>query len=146
MRLTVDTTDPAISFDDTVTPADDSTSGSTVEINVTSSDASNNYSGFIDWNRSLVGWWRLEQGNGTWFADSSSYGNNGTCDLASGYCPNLTTGYRGKALEFDGSNDYIQIPNDISYKPASELTISSVTMPFLSTRVFKPSSFARFLP
>jgi len=78
-------------------------------VNVSSSDASNNFSVMTDWNRSLVGWWRLEQGNGTFFVDSSSYGNNGTCSGTT--CPNLTMGVRGKAYNFDGSNDYINLSN-----------------------------------
>ena len=74
-------------------------------INTTITEASNNMSAFIDWNRSLVGYWRLENTNGTWFADSSTWGNNGTCTTTA--CPNLTTGMRGKAYRFDGSNDGI---------------------------------------
>ena len=74
-------------------------------INTTITEASNNMSAFIDWNRSLVGYWRLENTNGTWFADSSTWGNNGTCTTTAR--PNLTTGMRGKAYRFDGSNDGI---------------------------------------
>jgi len=77
-------------------------------VNVSAYDNHNNYSAFIDWNRSLVGYWRLEESsNGTYFIDSSTYLNNGSCDSSNNKCPNLTTGMRGKAYEFDGVDDYI---------------------------------------
>ncbi|MBU4242659.1 MAG: LamG domain-containing protein, partial [Nanoarchaeota archaeon] len=76
-------------------------------VNVSVTDASNNYSAFIDWNRSLVGWWRLEDEGGSSFSDSSTWGNNGTCSGTA--CPNLTTGMRGKAYKFDGIDDYVAI-------------------------------------
>ncbi|HII15248.1 MAG TPA: hypothetical protein HA362_02955, partial [Nanoarchaeota archaeon] len=76
-------------------------------INTTITETSNNYSAFIDWNRSLVGYWRLENDNGTFFEDSSTWGKNGTCTTTA--CPNLTTGMRGKAYDFDGSNDAVII-------------------------------------
>ena len=129
--FSVDLTKPAISFQGQ-TPADNarnSTSNNFAFVNVSVSDASNNVSAFIDWNNSLVGWWGLEQGNGTFFADSSSYGNNGTCTGAT--CPNVTIGMRGKAYKFDGYNgtagtgDRITIPNHASLEPDSEITISA---------------------
>ena len=112
--LIVDNTAPLINFVDP-TPANNAkraTYYNKAYINTTISDASNNYSAFIDWNRSLVGYWRLEDTNGTWFYDSSTWGNNGT--RAGTECPNLTTGMRGKAYRFDGSDDLIQIPNSSS--------------------------------
>ncbi|MFH1637959.1 MAG: LamG-like jellyroll fold domain-containing protein, partial [Candidatus Woesearchaeota archaeon] len=66
-----------------------------------------NHSAFIDWNRSLVGWWRFEENNGTQMNDSSTWGNNGSCSGST--CPSWTTGARGKALKFDGSNDYVKL-------------------------------------
>ncbi|MBU2637454.1 MAG: LamG domain-containing protein, partial [Nanoarchaeota archaeon] len=92
-------------------------------VNVSITEASNNYSAFIDWNRSLVGWWRLEDTNGTFFADSSTWGNNGTCDAAADDCPNLTTGMRGKAYRFDGSDDYITIPSDSTFNSTSTFSL-----------------------
>ena len=89
--LIVDVTPPLIDFVGP-TPANNAkraTYYNEAYINTTISDASNNYSAFIDWNRSLVGWWRLEDTNGTWFYDSSTWGNNGTCTGTE--CPNLTT-------------------------------------------------------
>ncbi|MCZ7355864.1 MAG: LamG domain-containing protein, partial [Candidatus Methanoperedens sp.] len=67
---------------------------------------------FIDWNRSLVGWWRFNNESGesrTFFRDWSSWGNNGTCSGAS--CPNSTSGKFGNGSSFDGINDYITMGN-----------------------------------
>ncbi|MDI6738284.1 MAG: LamG domain-containing protein, partial [Nanoarchaeota archaeon] len=109
--LIVDVTAPLIDFVDPTRASGTklATSMNNIYVNVSITEASNNYSAFIDWNRSLVGWWRLEEGNGTFFVDSSTWGNNGTC--AAGQCPNLTTGMRGKAYRFDGGNDVIKFPS-----------------------------------
>ncbi|MBI2514777.1 LamG domain-containing protein, partial [Candidatus Wolfebacteria bacterium] len=53
----------------------------------------------------LVGYWTLEEGTGTSTADGSGSGNTGT--LTNG--PTWTTGRIGKALSFDGSNDYVNM-------------------------------------
>ena len=49
---------------------------------------SDNFSAFIDWNRSLVGWWNFEyvDSDGTVY-DNSSYGNNG---IMNGFDDNTT--------------------------------------------------------
>jgi hypothetical protein len=67
-----------------------------------------NTAAFIDWNRSLAAWWRLNNEAGetpTLFRDSSSWGNNGTCSGTT--CPTFTPGKFGNALQFDGVNDYV---------------------------------------
>jgi len=72
--------------------------------NLTTSDGTNT-SALIDFNRSLVGWWRFED-FGTTAIDSSSYGNDGTLTNA----PNYTfEGRRGKGLFFDGDNDHVDL-------------------------------------
>src|SRR3989339_904311 len=79
-------------------------------VNVSTSDA-NNHSAFVDWNNSLVGWWRMDAYNSTGIYDNSSYGNFAVFDGVS--ASNITTGIRGKGIEFDGSNDYVSInPTD----------------------------------
>jgi len=50
-------------------------------INTTITDSSPNSTALIDFNRSLVGWWRFNresEKNDTFVRDWSSYGNNGT--------------------------------------------------------------------
>ena len=53
----------------------------------------------------LVGYWSMNEGSGSFAGDSSGKGNNGT--LTNG--PTWVDGKRGKALNFDGSNDQVQI-------------------------------------
>ncbi|MDD4877825.1 MAG: LamG domain-containing protein [Candidatus Nanoarchaeia archaeon] len=123
--LFVDNTKPAIEFHSS--SVENNTKRATyynnAYVNTTISDASNNMSAFIDWNRSLVGYWRLEDTNGTWFKDDSTWGNNGTCSGTA--CPNLTTGMRGKAYRFDGSNDYITIADSQSLNFTGNFSISA---------------------
>jgi hypothetical protein len=51
----------------------------------------------------LVGWWKLDEGQGTTVIDWSGHDNHGT--LING--PQWVTGYDGSALELDGSDDYV---------------------------------------
>jgi parallel beta-helix repeat protein len=81
---------------------------------------SNPSTAFIDWNRSLIGWWRFngESGeNSTFFRDWSDRGNNATCSGIN--CPTSTPGKFGNALNFDGSNDYIIVPNSAILNPSN---------------------------
>ncbi len=54
---------------------------------------------------SLVGWWRFDETLGTTASDSSGNGRQGTLTNMSG--TEWTTGRIGGALEFDGSDDYV---------------------------------------
>ena len=56
---------------------------------------------------SLVGWWKLDETSGTTAADSSGNGNDGTLTSMAG--DEWTTGQVDGALEFDGTNDYIDV-------------------------------------
>lgn len=51
----------------------------------------------------LIGYWSFDEGSGSVATDTSGYGNNGT--LQGG--PTWVTGKIGKALQFDGVDDYI---------------------------------------
>ena len=51
----------------------------------------------------LVSYWAMDEGSGTTLGDASSIGNTGT--LTNG--PTFIDGRRGKALHFDGTNDYV---------------------------------------
>ncbi len=113
----VDSVKPTINFT-SPTPNNQSTVDSNrLTINVTVSDdrTSTNMSALIDWNKSLVGWWRFEENNGTSAVDTSTYGNTGTLTSMNTGLDNDTksgrtySGYRGKAMKFDGINagDYI---------------------------------------
>ncbi|MFC1742151.1 LamG-like jellyroll fold domain-containing protein [Nanoarchaeota archaeon] len=119
--ITVDLTKPGIEFADP-TPENNKRNPEDrnwAYINVSTTD-DNNHSVILDWNRSLVGWWRLEQENGTLFSDSSSYGNDGTCNET--FCPEVWTGARGKAYRFDGEDDYIAFD---SLLPSAGMTMAA---------------------
>src|SRR3989338_2817525 len=54
-------------------------------------------------NLGLVGYWSFNEGTGSYAGDSSGNRNQGT--LTNG--PTWVDGKRGKAINFDGSNDYV---------------------------------------
>jgi|GEM_PF-2586244 uncharacterized protein (TIGR02145 family) len=58
-------------------------------------------------NAGLVGYWAMEENTGTQAGDSSGKGKNGT--LTNGLA--WTTGKRGQALSFDGTDDYVDLGN-----------------------------------
>jgi len=67
----------------------------------------------------LVGWWRFDEGSGTIANDSSGNGNDGTFNGD----PQWVVGYFGGALEFDGSDDWLDCGND----PSLDLTTWTIT-------------------
>ena len=78
----------------------------------------------------LVGWWTLNEGQGTIAYDGSLYGNNGTIKGN----PQWVGGIIGGALAFDGAGDYVDCGN------AQSLVIrDSITM----TVWFKTPGFTR---
>ncbi|MCK5594039.1 MAG: hypothetical protein KAI18_02235, partial [Candidatus Aenigmarchaeota archaeon] len=110
MYFTFDSTDPSIGFTAPTEDNDSYISEDYTYINTTVTDANLNSTAFIDWNNSLVGWWRFnnESGeNNTFVKDWSSYGNNGTC--TGNTCSNYTTGKFGEGMLFDGTNDSLKI-------------------------------------
>ncbi|MCJ7491913.1 MAG: LamG domain-containing protein [Dehalococcoidia bacterium] len=56
---------------------------------------------------SLVAHWKLDEGSGTAAADSSGNGNAGAL-----YGPTWVAGRDGSALHFDGTDDYVEVPDD----------------------------------
>ncbi len=79
----------------------------------------------------LAGYWKLDDGSGTSAIDSSTNGNTGT--LTNG--PTWTTGQVGGAVDFDGSNDYINTTDLSSIEGTSQVTFSAwVNADTLSTR------------
>ncbi len=93
-------------------------------------EVSNASTAFIDWNRSLVGWWRfnIESGeSSTFFRDWSTWENNATCSGTN--CPASTSGKFGNALGFDGVNDYLDAGNASSLDITGNLTIEAWVKP-----------------
>jgi len=58
----------------------------------------------------LVGYWKLDEVTGSSASDSSGYNNDGT--LYNG--PTWVDGKFGKALSFDGVDDYVNVPHSTS--------------------------------
>jgi hypothetical protein len=67
---------------------------------------------------SLVGCWKFDEGTGTVAADSSGNGNNGALENG----PAWTNGIYGKALRFDGTAAFVNVPD------SSSLHFSNVTV------------------
>jgi len=73
-------------------------------VNVSITDASST-SSFIDWNRSLVGYWSMDWYNSTGVFDNSTWNNFGTFQNGLG-TGSITAGQYGRGIAFDGINDY----------------------------------------
>ncbi|NOQ38574.1 hypothetical protein GQ472_06840, partial [archaeon] len=121
--ITIDTINPDIYFVSPTSDPDEYRNEDYAYINVTATDT-NNITAFIDWNNSLVGWWRFnnESGeNNTFFRDWSTYGNNAT----NGSSPAYVTGKFGDAMQFDGVDDYVNISDTSSLDITDAITISA---------------------
>lgn len=74
----------------------------------------------------LVGWWKFDEGSGTIAYDSSGHNNNGTINGGAGW----GTGRISGALNFDGSDDYVNVPDiDNSLDAPSQITIAAWMKP-----------------
>jgi hypothetical protein len=71
-------------------------------------------------NDGLVGYWSFDEGNGATAFDSSGNHNDGTV-----YGANWTDGKFGKALSFDGIDDYVLIPGSASLRFSDAVTIAA---------------------
>jgi len=67
----------------------------------------------------LVGWWRFDEGSGTVATDFSGKGNDGTLTGDSHY----VAGKIGMAMEFDGIDDFVEVPHDESLMAETEVTV-----------------------
>ena len=70
-------------------------------------------------NAGLVGWWKLDDGSGTTAADSASE-NHGT--LIGG--PSWVEGKLDGALQFDGTDDYVDCGNNPVFNPAGSFSFT----------------------
>jgi hypothetical protein len=73
----------------------------------------------------LVGHWTFDETTGSSASDSSGNSNTGT--LVNG--PIRSAGYRGRALSFDGVNDYVTIPNSPSIQLTQDITLAGWIYP-----------------
>lgn len=66
------------------------------------------------------GLWHFNENTGTATADSSGYGNNGLIHNAT-----WTTGKFNSGLQFDGVDDYVEIPDSASLDITNEITVEA---------------------
>jgi hypothetical protein len=73
----------------------------------------------------LVAYWKFDETGGPVAYDSSGYGNDGTLQNS----PARISGLMGRALEFDGIDDYVYVPDNSSLRP-STLTLMAWIRPY----------------
>jgi hypothetical protein len=101
----------------TVTPAPTSTSTPAPVPTTTATPAPSTGSG-------PVGYWKMDEGTGTTTADSSGKGDTGNLYNGAAW----TSGVSGKALSFNGVNNYVQVNNNSVLSPLSstgEMTVAT---------------------
>jgi hypothetical protein len=67
----------------------------------------------------LVGWWKLDEGQGTVILDWSGHDNHGTAMGG----PRWVAGYDGDALQLDGVDDYVEVPHAETLTVDREVTV-----------------------
>ncbi|MFA5764331.1 MAG: LamG-like jellyroll fold domain-containing protein, partial [archaeon] len=124
-----DTTPPIITFESPTSDNDSTVNSPNQTIVANISDASNT-SSFIDFDKSILGYWAMDYYNATGIYDNSSYGNNASFVTGTGLnYSNLTAGARGEGLTFDGNNDYLNAGNSSSTNLLTNYTISAWIYP-----------------
>ena len=102
---------PLINFTNPTPPNGSTQNYNSVFVNVSTSDA-NEHSAFINFNKSLIGYWAMDWYNSTGIYDNSSYNNFG--DFKGGLSTsNIINAKRGKGLVFDGIDNYVNITTSI---------------------------------
>ncbi len=69
----------------------------------------------------LVGWWKFDDGSGSSAVDSTGNGNTGTLTNS----PTWTTGMNGGALTFNGTTQYVSVPDVASLRLSGPWTVST---------------------
>ncbi|MEN6306501.1 MAG: LamG-like jellyroll fold domain-containing protein, partial [Anaerohalosphaeraceae bacterium] len=75
-----------------------------------------------------IGYWKLDDLAGTTASDHSAMSSNGTLNGGMTFEQNAVSGVWGKALSFDGTDDYIQITNGTS-TPGTGFSVSMWVYP-----------------
>jgi len=78
-------------------------------IQVTSAVAAEGSSGTLDKDPNLAAWWKLDETSGEAASDSSGHKHKGTAKGGVSFEKDSVTGKAGKALKFDGEDDYIEV-------------------------------------
>jgi len=113
----VDSVSPTVALN---APVNESNyNSSSVVVNVTGTDSSTNVSTFVDWDGSLVSWWRMDDVNSSGDVVDYLGRNNGTRINAI----STTAGKFGKGFSFDGDGDYVKIGAFNASDNASSITM-----------------------
>ncbi|NQT71779.1 MAG: putative Ig domain-containing protein [Chloroflexi bacterium] len=78
-------------------------------------------SSFVDWDRSLAGYWDFNENSGSTISDGSTYSNSGNFVND----PQWTTGRFGTAINFDGTSKSVDISDDESLDITGEITLEA---------------------
>ncbi len=120
--LTIDTILPTITLNSPTDPNNALVNRNNTYINATFNDT-NTMTAFMDWNRSLVGWWRMgDASNSTHIFDNSTYNNHGALKNGASI---TQSGKFGNGMSFDGVNDYMQLPNSAVFNMSGDYSISA---------------------
>ncbi|MFT4309545.1 MAG: LamG-like jellyroll fold domain-containing protein [Candidatus Woesearchaeota archaeon] len=98
----IDTIYPSVMFVDPTRNNGSYLKDDYVYVNVSSTDSNHHYT-MLDWDNSLVGWWRFESNNGTHTFDDSGNDNHGNIIGAT----QTEAGMFGRGMEFDGDGNYV---------------------------------------
>ncbi len=87
-------------------------------------------SGLCENDSTLVGCWPMEEGSGTMVIDATANGNDGTLVNDGGTMWVADRfGNAGKALHFDGTNQYVKVPDASSLHITGDITIAAWVKP-----------------
>jgi len=114
---------PKIAFTEP-TPANNTLwKNSSVRINVTT-NSSLNHSAWLDFNRSLLGWWSMDFKNTTQVFDNSTYKNNLNMRGLSYGVNNFSQGIRGNSTKLDSVDDYLSILDSPNIRHGDNFSIN----------------------
>lgn len=86
----------------------------------------------------LVGYWKMDEGSGQVAGDSSGMGNNALLRNS----PSWTDGWIGKAVRFDGINDYLRVLNSESLSiRGDKMTVEMWILPTVTLDSSSPAAY-----
>ncbi|MGB9708317.1 MAG: LamG domain-containing protein, partial [Candidatus Pacearchaeota archaeon] len=121
VNLTLDLNAPSIYFV-SPTPANNTKKKSIenfVYVNVTVEET-NEHSAYLDWNRSLRGYWKFDESLGATADDNSTWNNDGSLNGDANW---TVFSKRGNALTLDGNGDFVNLSESASLNITDAITI-----------------------